>query len=263
MYSGPGSFPNSRSFSLATSFRRGYSMVGVIPSALLSGRLRLYSSLRDSLPGLPTRTSFSRLTNLLSACRKTLVSSTGWNLQAFQRGDSKAKVAVDRPLETGGSCRKSPTQMTWMPPNGFGWSSVRPLGPGMPLVQRATRSTLSNRSAEIMETSSMMSVPVALHRSRTSSLALSILIRAATSLFPNRMPAKLWMVHPPTLTAAIPVLAVICTTRSPAPFRCFTICSTRNDFPTPAFPVMKRFFPARAASMAFRCSSDSCTSCSV
>lgn len=78
------------------------------------------------------------------------------------------------PLVTGGSCRKSPQMMSWIPPNGLSccrtvlerseqcFSSEDPHGnhqiPALTAhTDLATASSLSNRSASTMEISSMTS----------------------------------------------------------------------------------------------------------
>mmetsp|Transcript_46723 Transcript_46723/g.150150 ORF Transcript_46723/g.150150 Transcript_46723/m.150150 type:complete len:277 (-) Transcript_46723:346-1176(-) len=128
------------------------------------------------------------------------------------------------------------------------------------LISEPMKLSCSNKTGSSMDTSSMTNVRVLSHR---AAIAWLFLMRASimrsghrASLVPKKfMPAQLWTVVPPTLTAARPVGAVTATLPGWSFSISWTMYRNRKLLPVPAAPVMKRLSPLNARSAVARCSS--------
>lgn len=122
----------------------------------------------------PVRTSLRTSMKVLSRWRKIWRSMKLRGTTAGQHSASKQKrCSCSSASKTGGSWKKSPQRMTWMPPNGR--SQRR--------TARATYSILSNSSPLIIDTSSTTSTSHVRHRWHPSRDAITC---RSTSFFVPR-----------------------------------------------------------------------------
>ena len=110
-----------------------------------------------------------------------------------------------------------------------------------------------------MEISSMTRTSTDCHRARAPALPSTLGTSFSAPPLPRPTPAQLWSVQPPMLDPAMPVLAVIATSR-PLALSAAQTCERSTDFPVPASPVTKRFSPRSTRSSTRCCSAVSVTS---
>mmetsp|Transcript_17077 Transcript_17077/g.40753 ORF Transcript_17077/g.40753 Transcript_17077/m.40753 type:complete len:207 (+) Transcript_17077:1460-2080(+) len=146
----------------------------------------------------------------------------------------------------GGSWKKSPQRITWIPPHGR----------GSPRMQRACFSSSAKNSADTMLISSMIRTSTERQRSLGSFFHMR-----SKSLLVCGMPhpAKEWSVVPAMWVAAIPVAAVTATflgnSDAYLSLSIWMMKLMRNDLPVPAFPVKNTLWPWRTRSTTSACSS--------
>mmetsp|Transcript_73033 Transcript_73033/g.123071 ORF Transcript_73033/g.123071 Transcript_73033/m.123071 type:complete len:275 (-) Transcript_73033:480-1304(-) len=240
----PGSRSSSRWFSSSTSLFRALSFVGLMPSeASRTFCVHLRNAASTSGVTLPTRTLSSNSMNESSSCRKTVVSST---IAKDREGHNLLSNTnfICLSLFTGGSCSRSPLSTNWIPPKGLLL---------FPRMARPTWSSLSKRSASIIEISSTMRTLHFFQYVAWRSEREIFWIQFATSPSPRPMPAKEWSVMPPTSTAEIPVDAV---TNVVLGSVIFTICRIKCVFPVPADPVKNTCRPSLMCLSTRICPSD-------
>lgn len=135
-------------------------------------------------------------------------------------------------IEPFDSCRKSPQAMTWMPPKGA-------------LFIRARRAYMSNASiiyASSNDTSSIMRTSTARralvsHRRRILLPLLLLSTKADEAVIYRGTLNAWWNVHPPSCTAATPVVAVMAT-RNCNRLNSRKIIFSNTVLPVPALPPM-------------------------
>mmetsp|Transcript_103188 Transcript_103188/g.259904 ORF Transcript_103188/g.259904 Transcript_103188/m.259904 type:complete len:279 (-) Transcript_103188:123-959(-) len=207
---------------------------------------------------IPRRTSLRTWAKSSSeACRTQSRSTTvpRSNLQRAHAGAWKqnCRAGAARPC-TGGSCKKSPQRMSCSPPKA---ASRRPSR--IPRTLDATTSRASKRLASSMETSSITSTVVWRHLAIAAGLFCTLPRSRLGGPSPRPTPAKLWMVWPLMLAAAMPVEAVTATCPGYWLSSSCMMYLNRKLFPVPAAPVRKRLSPCSARSAAARCSAVSCS----
>ena len=119
-----------------------HSSVGSIPSVYFGSRLSLMNLEIESRDSSPNRISLSMSMNSVSRCRKTFVRLTVASMHSPHDFASNANVGCPL-LVTGGSWKKSPVMMSWIPPKGL-FSFLR--------KRRAMCASLSKRSPSSMDT---------------------------------------------------------------------------------------------------------------
>lgn len=130
--------------------------------------------------------------------------------------------------------KKSPQKIICNPPKGRSFS----------LMSLPIKSSLSSRSSDTIDISSMINTSVSCHRCnacepRTKSTSCLL------GLVASWTPAQLCTVLPCICTADIPVEAVTATLRFLS-LSFPTRLLSRNDLPTPAEPVKKILYPTRS-----------------
>mmetsp|Transcript_7604 Transcript_7604/g.16450 ORF Transcript_7604/g.16450 Transcript_7604/m.16450 type:complete len:219 (+) Transcript_7604:1271-1927(+) len=182
-------------------------------------------------------------------CRNTCFNSTEHLITSLQHFASNANPSLLN--STGGSWKKSPHTTSCTPPKGR--LSLRALD--------AMKLSLSKNEAAIIDISSMIKMSTSLQRALVYSFPMTRLAKSAGEPLPAPTPPKLCTVHPPTLQAATPVVAVTTILRGrpffpPRPSSLALISAERTcDFPLPAGPVKKVEWPERTDSTTLHCSS--------
>lgn len=108
----------------------------------------------------------------------------------------------------------------------------------------------------------MTKTSVLFHLEDALRFIMTFLTSSSGFSLPRPIPAKLWIVVPPMLQAAIPVEAVTATASGRLTCllrRSLMICLRRTDLPVPALPVKKTDCPDMTSDSTARCSGDRVT----
>ena len=172
-------------------------------------------------------------------CRYCTSSTQIASRNVFQTEFSNAN-STSIPRETGGNWKKSPTNTTWIPPNGS-WENR---------VERSSRSRFARNIPDNIEISSIMRIFVLANLFARYSLDTITSISSSVSVSRIPIPLHEWIVIPPMCVAAMPVEAVTAIV-IPCSLACLINRLIRKVFPVPAAPVKNTLCPIASMSNAW------------